>query len=690
MLNELLKQQIQKGLDMQHIPQEYLPLLQIISNTYDHYDNDKKALECSINRNLHDMMELKNLKKTSDELNTLFNNVDEVVYSVDTINGKVTHMSQACEKMYGYKPADFYADIELWNRVTHPDDIEKVAMHYPQLLTGEQIIDQCRIISKDNKVRWVDYNMVPTIDELGVLVRIDGVTRDITDKKMAEENLEKANRELNKLFNSIGEVLFSMDIINRKTIQMSPACVKVFGYLPDDFFANPDLWREIIFPEDILVLEKNQFLLYNGKITSCQYRIRHKDKSCKWVETTITPTLDENGTLIRIDGVTTDINERKNAEQQLLKSEANLRAVFENTDTGYLLVDTALNIVSFNQQIQTFAQQALSDKLLEGSYCINYFVEKRKAAVKEIMERVLKGENFYYEVKYGEPGEVQTWYYNRIVAVRDSAGKITGLTMAITDISERKNNEEEIRILNESLEIRVRERTEELQSSNKELDAFGYSVSHDLRAPLRIINGYGKMLISDCGDKLSPEDSTNLQVIMTNAEHMGQLIDDLLNFSRLGRTALVKKWVDINETVSVVAEELKAGNKSVEITLHHLPNSFCDLQLIKQVWVNLISNAIKYSGKKAHPHIEIGYEEQQGTIVYYVKDNGAGFDMRYAGKLFDVFQRLHKITDYEGTGVGLALAHRIVTRHGGKIWAEAKINEGATFHFTLPNTEILN
>jgi light-regulated signal transduction histidine kinase (bacteriophytochrome) len=278
-----------------------------------------------------------------------------------------------------------------------------------------------------------------------------------------------------------------------------------------------------------------------------------------------------------------------------------------------------------------------------------------------------------------------------MLAVRDDEGKIIGLTMAATDITQRKNIEEDIKALNESLELKVKERTAELENSNKELEAFGYSVSHDLRAPLRIINGYGQLLINDCADKLNEEENECLQVIMNSTTRMGQLIDDLLNLSHLGRAALMKKRVNMNDLVKEVIGELKAGDHcTAEIILNELPCSDCDPNLTKQVWTNLISNAIKYSRKSDHPHIEIGIQDHNGSHAYYVKDNGAGFEMKFAGKLFEVFQRLHHTSEYEGTGVGLAITHRIISKHGGKIWAEAKVDEGATFYFTLPETKDLN
>lgn len=251
-------------------------------------------------------------------------------------------------------------------------------------------------------------------------------------------------------------------------------------------------------------------------------------------------------------------------------------------------------------------------------------------------------------------------------------------------VAEEKQQKAEILILNETLERKVKERTAELEISMNELESFSYSVAHDLRAPLRIISGYGKMLLKNHSEKFDEQGQKDLRTIMFNAEHLGVLIDDLLNFSRLGRASVNKSKVNMTDIVKEIADEMKAAsNSTAEIKLHPLIPAECDAALIKQVWANLISNAIKYSRKKENPVIEIGCSGHNGSTVYFIKDNGAGFDMEYYEKLFAVFQRLHKVTEYEGTGVGLALAQRIITKHGGRIWGEGKTDEGATFYFTL-------
>jgi signal transduction histidine kinase len=232
---------------------------------------------------------------------------------------------------------------------------------------------------------------------------------------------------------------------------------------------------------------------------------------------------------------------------------------------------------------------------------------------------------------------------------------------------------------------RVEEKTAELMIVNKELDAFSHSVSHDLRAPLRAVDGYARMLEEDHAAHLNAEARRLLGVLRGGAERMGRMIEDLLEFSRLGRHPLRTQTVQLNELVARIVDELRPGcaGRSVEFAIGELGVAQADPALLKHALANLIANAVKYTRKKEHAVIEVGRREADGGIVYYVKDNGAGFDMRYADKLFGVFQRLHRADEFEGTGVGLSIVRRITERHGGRIWAEAKPGQGATFHFTL-------
>jgi signal transduction histidine kinase len=242
----------------------------------------------------------------------------------------------------------------------------------------------------------------------------------------------------------------------------------------------------------------------------------------------------------------------------------------------------------------------------------------------------------------------------------------------------------EIENLNKNLSSNL----SQLESSNKELEAFTYSVSHDLRAPLRSISGYAKILNEDYGSGLDEEGKKVIDIVVRNASKMGNLIDDLLDFSRFGKKEMIKSRINMSEMVRLISNDLNTHR--AEVVVMDLEPTVVDVTMIKQVWINLISNAFKYSRNKEKIRIEIGSDHNGEEDVFFIKDNGIGFDMRYVHKLFGVFQRLHKVHEFEGTGVGLAIVQRIIQRHGGKVWAEGKVNEGAVFYFSIPKLKELN
>jgi light-regulated signal transduction histidine kinase (bacteriophytochrome) len=269
---------------------------------------------------------------------------------------------------------------------------------------------------------------------------------------------------------------------------------------------------------------------------------------------------------------------------------------------------------------------------------------------------------------------------------KDSEGRVVQWFGTNTDVETLKRAEEIINKLNEELEQKVMQRTELLEVANKELEAFSYSVSHDLRAPLRSVHGFTKILLEDYEANLDDEGKRICGIISSSATQMGELIDDLLSFSRIGRTSMNPSQLDMKSIVKSVFEEICSDNQKSKINLKigKLHKAFGDANLLKIVWTNLISNAIKYSSKEHISEISISSQLKYDRLTYSVKDNGVGFDMKYKHKLFGVFQRLHSEAEFEGNGVGLAIVQRIILKHGGKVWAEGEVGKGATFYFSLP------
>jgi PAS domain S-box-containing protein len=318
------------------------------------------------------------------------------------------------------------------------------------------------------------------------------------------------------------------------------------------------------------------------------------------------------------------------------------------------------------------------------------------AFIRELWQTIAKGRVWHGEIKNLAKDGTFYWVDTTIVPLLGANGKPSQHIAIRADITERKVTEKQIIDLNTEL----RQRADQLAEANKELEAFSYSVSHDLRAPLRAIDGFSRILLEDFAGPLPEQANAYLQLVRDNTRQMGHLVDDLLAFSRLGRQSLTKQTVDTGKVVSRCLAELQSEQKGrqLEILIEDLPSCQADPTLLKQVWTNLLSNALKYTRKQQLARIAIGCRTQPRPLtngqptatsqvvtesVYFVKDNGAGFDVKYANKLFGVFQRLHRAADYEGTGVGLAIVQRIVNRHGGRVWGDAQLNQGATFSFTL-------
>ena len=362
-------------------------------------------------------------------------------------------------------------------------------------------------------------------------------------------------------------------------------------------------------------------------------------------------------------------------------------SIFETAREPLLLLDEHLRIRAANrafcETLRAERSVIVGQRFFEVSDG-RWNVAELRQSLENVFREQRALQDFELKLAFPHIGERILLINARLVVASSGAGK--GICLAMQDVTERLQAQRTMQRLNEVLEERVRQRTAELETTNSELEAFSYSVSHDLRSPLRALDGFARIILEEFEQSLPAEAQEYVHDIRRNAKKMGHLIDDLLAFSRLSRQGLEKRTVSMNALVRQVLLDFRGEQETrlVEVVFHDLPPCQGDPSLLKQVWVNLLGNAFKYTRKSERPRIEIGCHERDGQQVYFVRDNGVGFDMQYAGKLFGVFQRLHKASDFDGTGVGLAIVQRIIHRHGGRIWADAAVHQGATFSFTLP------
>ncbi len=391
---------------------------------------------------------------------------------------------------------------------------------------------------------------------------------------------------------------------------------------------------------------------------------------------------------------------QRESDNALRGSEERLKQILEGNPIPIFVIGEKHTVTHWNKACENLTGFHASKMIGTKKQWLPFYSEERPVLADLIMDEAAEEDIFrYYSSKYTNsiltegryeiedffPGLDGKWLFVTAAPLRDHLGKIIGAIETLQDITGRKQAEEEIRAMNVELEQRVIERTAQLEAANRELESFSYSVSHDLRAPLRAMNGFSRILVEEYGKQLPQEAQRYLDLVQENSHKMGKLIDDLLLFSRMGKQALNVRDVNCAEIVEQSLAELQTEreDRKIEVALGKLPVCRADSILLKQVFMNLLTNAFKFTKVKKNARVEVGSKIIKGETVYFVKDNGVGFDMQYVGKLFGVFQRLHSAAEFEGTGVGLAIVQRIIHRHGGRVWAEAEVDKGASFYFTL-------
>ena len=455
------------------------------------------------------------------------------------------------------------------------------------------------------------------------------------------------------------------------------------GRRPDDFTPI----GRVIYPEDSArVISDIEYSAKHMTYFTCEFRVQIPGRPIQWIYSKSTPEKLADGSITWY-GFNADITRNKIAELEIIRLNERISTATHAAHLGIWDWDIVNNRLEWDDQMYQLYGVTKNQFSVAYQTWLNGIYPDDRARGDEETNQALTGV-FIYDTDFRVIWPDGSIHYLKANAdiFRNEHGDPVRMIGVNYDITQRKNSESEIKQLNETLERRVLDRTAQLETANQEMEAFAYSVSHDLQAPLRHIKGFMNLFLDTITAQLSEDEIKYLNIISASVNEMGDLIDALLSFFRLATSEVTRSKIDsgnmVHHVLSGFKEEINSRN--IAVTIGALHDIVGDNILIRQVWINLISNAVKYTAKKANASIEIGSLIYDDETVFFVKDNGAGFNMKYASKLFGVFQRLHKPRDFEGIGIGLATVGRIVSRHHGRYWAEGEVGRGAAFYFSIP------
>lgn len=594
-------------------------------------------------------------------------------------NGHLLRVNRALGEMLGYRPEELMQ--MSFSDITHPEDLPASRECIRCLLAGEQqtYTLEKRYLHRSGRVIWAEVGTTLLRDDGGHPLYFITDIKDITVQRQVTEERQR----LAAIVTSSEDAILSKTLEGRIT-SWNKAAERIYGYPAEEvlgqsvaMLAPPESKNEIL---DILNRIKR-----GERIERFETQRIRKDAALIDLSLTVSPIFDAQGQVMGAATIARDVSVQKRIQDQLKASEEQYRSLFESMINGvahcqmhyqqgqaadftYLAVNPAFEKLTGLAQVEgRRVSEVIPGFCQSNPDLLEAYGRVARTGEPQHIESYVPGLNMWFEITAYSPQQDQ------FVAI-------------FNVITDRKLAEAEIQKLNAGLEEKVRERTAQLTTVNEELESFSYSVSHDLRAPLRAIDGYTRILVEDYQDRLDDEGLRVCGVITESVRKMSRLIDELLAFSRLGRAVMQLSPVDIAAMAREVYFELTTDQERerIDFCIGELPRAWADPTLLRQVLFNLLANAVKFSARQERALIELQGHTEQDEQLFLVRDNGVGFDMQYSDKLFGVFQRLHSSRDFEGTGVGLAVVQRIIARHGGRVWAESEPGQGAIFSFSLP------
>ncbi|MDZ7805183.1 PAS domain S-box protein [Thiohalophilus sp.] len=618
------------------------------------------------------------LQESRERLQTVVNSAPVVLFAMDA-QGVFTLLEGQALSALGLKPGEVVGQSAFNLYQDNPDIIGDL-----QRTLGGEVFQVERRVG----ALYFEIHYSPTYNEQGGLNGSIGVAVNITEQVKARQALEHQQKKL-ELALETGQVgIWDWDMC-AGTIEWSSSLEHMYGLETGTFKGHFEDFARQVYPGDLdKITAAVDTAVKNRRPFKIENRIVRADGEVRWVYSQARLRYDEQSNIIGMLGITTDLTEVKKAEEALRSSEAQLAEAQRIAHLGSWDLD--MNSLKANWSDEEYRLLGYSVNEVEASlanFMASVYIDDVDV-VEEAIQRAVTNPEGMFEVEHRvsyRDGTIRHMLEQGQVSF-DEQGKPFKAIGTTLDITEQKQTEQELLQHKFHLEELVEDRTGELQRINQELESFSYSVSHDLRAPLRAIDGFSQALYEDYRQALDETGLDYLNRIQRAAENMSHLIDSLLKLSRLTRSKFKREKVDLSQLARDVAEEQKQlwAASSLEVVIQPELVVYGDLQMLRVMLTNLVNNAIKYSQGKPHPRIEIGTRQGEGPrTVFYVADNGAGFDMRYIDKLFGAFQRLHASDEFEGLGIGLATVQRIIHRHGGRIWAEGSSDNGAVFYFVL-------